>query len=111
MENAPEKPDRPDRPDSLAILGTLAQVEGPCIMISGELMLADGTTLNIGAAAKSRSEYLSELRMAGYAVVIYSPEELGTADARVLQNRLVELGNEAISDLQDCAAVDVPRGG
>lgn len=87
--------------DSLDILGTLAQVEGPCSVNSGLLWLEDGTTLDLNGAAKSRAEYLTELRLAGYAVVIFSPEELGTADPVFLQNRLVGLGNEAISDLQE----------
>lgn len=52
---------------------------------------------------------LSELRLSGYAVVIFSPEELGTTDPRGLQNRLVELGNEAISDLQDDSEMQVER--
>lgn len=43
---------------------------------------------------------LTDLRLAGYAVVTFSPQELGAADPKTLENRLVELGNEAISDLQ-----------
>jgi hypothetical protein len=49
---------------------------------------------------KSNQKYLNELRLAGYAVVIFSPDELGTANAKSLEERLVELGNESISDLE-----------
>lgn len=53
---------------------------------------------------------ISDLRSEGYAVVMFSPEELGTATAKSLENRLVELGNEAISDLQDFGESDVDDG-
>jgi hypothetical protein len=49
---------------------------------------------------------ISELRGEGYAVVLFSPDELGTATAKSLENRLVELGNEAISDLQEGEATE-----
>lgn len=87
--------------DTLEIIKTLADVDGPCSVHQGVLWLEDGTSIDLSQAAKSRAEYLNEMRLAGYAVVIFSPEELGTASSRTLENRLVELGNEAISDLQD----------
>jgi len=40
------------------------------------------------------------LRARGFAVVIWAPEELGEADARRVQDRLVELGHSVIEDLQ-----------
>ena len=104
MENKTEKM------DSLDILGALAEVEGPCSVHEGMLWLEDGTTFDLTVVAKSRAGYLTELRLAGYAVVIFSPEELGTADPRVLQNRLVELGNEAITDLQENVSIESPKG-
>ena len=86
--------------DSLNIIKTLAEVEGPCSVNSGVIWLEDGTSLDLSKAAKSKSQYLNELRMAGYAVVIYSPDELGGASAKNLENRLVELGNQVIDDLK-----------
>ena len=44
---------------------------------------------------------ISALRHAGYAVVVFYPEELGDANPRRLEDRLCELGVECISDLQD----------
>ncbi|MDT8992786.1 hypothetical protein RQP54_18075 [Curvibacter sp. APW13] len=46
-------------------------------------------------------QFLSELRSEGYAVVVFSPDELGTATAKSLENRLAELGNEVTTDLQE----------
>jgi hypothetical protein len=42
---------------------------------------------------------VTELRQEGYAVVMFAPEELSGVEPSTLQNRLVELGNEAIDDL------------
>ena len=87
--------------DTLEIIKTLADVDGPCSVHQGVLWLEDGTSIDLSQAAKRRAEYLNEMRLAGYEVVIFSSEELGTASSRSLDNRLVELGNEASSDLQD----------
>lgn len=54
-------------------------------------------------------QFISEMRSEGYAVVIFSPDELGSATPKSLENRLVELGNEAISDLQENMQADSPR--
>lgn len=54
-------------------------------------------------------QIVSELRIEGYAVVLFSPDELGTATAKSLENRLVELGNEAIEDLQECSSTEIPK--
>lgn len=40
-------------------------------------------------------------RLSGYAVVIFSPGELEGVEPTTLQNRLVELGNQAIEDLKE----------
>ena len=54
-----------------------------------------------------------ELRAAGYSVVVFTPDEVGEADPIKVAERLVELGNDVISDLHpkkesvadwDCAA-------
>jgi hypothetical protein len=47
------------------------------------------------------NEAITQLRLAGYAVVRFSPDELEGVDPHTLQNRLVELGNQAIDDLRD----------
>lgn len=47
---------------------------------------------------------INELRLAGYAVVVFSPSELdGGVEPRTLEKRLVELGNEAIDTLRERA--------
>lgn len=43
---------------------------------------------------------LRALRELGYAVAIWSPRELASADARSVEERVGELGNEVIEDLQ-----------
>lgn len=86
--------------DTLNIIKTLSEVEGPCSVHEAMLWLEDGTSFDLSKAAKTTSQYLNELRMAGYAVVIFLPDELGGASAKSLENRLVELGNQAITDLQ-----------
>ncbi|WP_157077151.1 hypothetical protein [Curvibacter delicatus] len=55
-------------------------------------------------------QLISELRSEGYAVVLFSPDELGTATAKSLENRLVELGNEAITDLQESISSESRKG-
>jgi hypothetical protein len=42
---------------------------------------------------------IHSLRMAGYAVVTFTPEEIGDADAMRVEHRLTELGNQVILDL------------
>ena len=42
---------------------------------------------------------LKEMRDAGYAVIVWSPEELGSASPDKVQDRSIELGREVISDL------------
>jgi hypothetical protein len=54
-------------------------------------------------------QIIRELRDDGYAVVLFSPTELGSASARSLESRLVELGNEAIDDLQEYSTEERPR--
>lgn len=40
-------------------------------------------------------------RVEGFAVVFFKPEELQGVEPTTLQNRLVELGNQAIEDLKE----------
>lgn len=44
--------------------------------------------------------YARQLRKHGFAVVVFTPSELGGADPARLENHLVEQGNEFISDTQ-----------
>lgn len=44
--------------------------------------------------------YARQLRKHGFAVVVFTPSELGGADPARLENHLVEQGNEFISDSQ-----------
>ena len=44
---------------------------------------------------------IQELRDEGHAVIIWTPEELGTASANRVQDRSIQLGQEVIDDLQD----------
>ena len=55
-----------------------------------------GSSQELGTQDKK----IEDLRKAGYAVVIFSPDELGTASSKSVEDRLVELGNEVIADLQ-----------
>lgn len=54
-----------------------------------------------GETISAQHQTIFSLREQGYAIVVFSPDELGSATSSSLENRLVELGNEAISDLQD----------
>lgn len=53
---------------------------------------------------------LTEMQLEGYAIVVFSPEEIGTATAKSVENRLVELGNEVISDLQESHPTENQKG-
>ena len=44
---------------------------------------------------------IQELRHEGYAVIIWTPEEVGSASVNRLQDRSIELGWEIIEDLKD----------
>ncbi len=44
---------------------------------------------------------ISELRHLGYAVVVFYPEEVGTANPQKVEDRLVELGWDVISALEE----------
>src|SRR5690606_33458800 len=46
-------------------------------------------------------ETIRQLRAEGFAVIVWAPEELGTADPRRVEARSIELGNEVIEALQD----------
>lgn len=49
---------------------------------------------------KEQRQVLAELRHQGYAVIIWSPEELGDASVNQVQDRSIELGHRVIEDLQ-----------
>lgn len=100
----------PEKMDCFAIMEALANVEGPCTMSDGLLWLEDGTTLDIQGAAKNFSQYLAELRLAGYAIVAFTPDELGNADARDFENRLLELSSEVVADLQLSKSTEAMKG-
>ena len=48
---------------------------------------------------EEQKKAIKELRHAGYAVIVWTPEELGEADAKRVQDRSIELGHEVIEDL------------
>ena len=41
------------------------------------------------------------LRSDGYAVIVWSPEELDEVSARLVENRSIELGHQIIDDLTE----------
>jgi hypothetical protein len=49
---------------------------------------------------------ITQMRLAGYAIVRFSPEELTGVEPKTLENRLVELGNQAIEDLRETPDID-----
>lgn len=51
----------------------------------------------------AQQQAVNELRDAGYVVIIWTPEELVglNGDTRYFENRTIELGNEAIIDIQE----------
>jgi hypothetical protein len=44
---------------------------------------------------------LASLSSEGYAVIVWTPEELGDVSARVVENRSIELGQEVIDALTE----------
>lgn len=46
---------------------------------------------------EAQQEVINELRDAGYCVVIWTPEELGDADADNLESIVTERGNDYLS--------------
>jgi hypothetical protein len=49
---------------------------------------------------EAQRKVLAELRSEGYAVVVWSPEELRGANPSRVQDRSIELGHEVIEGLQ-----------
>ena len=45
-------------------------------------------------------EVINQLRLAGYAIIVWTPEELGDASPKRVEDRSVELGWDVINDLQ-----------
>ena len=50
--------------------------------------------------SKQQQEVLQELRHQGYAVIVWSPEELDSANPRRVEDRSVELGWDIIGGLK-----------
>lgn len=44
---------------------------------------------------------IASLSREGYAVIVWTPEELGNVSARLVENRSIELGHEIINDLTE----------
>lgn len=65
--------------------------------------VVDHFIINVEAGSRLSSTNLTVemLRQQGCAVVIFTPEELGSADQLTVQNRLAELGQQVISDLRE----------
>ena len=49
---------------------------------------------------EEQRKVIEELRHEGYAVIVWTPEELGTASVNRVQVRSIEIGWEIISDLR-----------
>lgn len=47
---------------------------------------------------------LRALRQSGYAVVVFTPEEVGVADASALEDIMVEGGNNFLVEENECFA-------
>lgn len=47
---------------------------------------------------KEEHEFIRSLRSRGFAVIIWSPEELGNASAKLMQTASIELGYEIIDE-------------
>lgn len=59
---------------------------------------ADFNEENLRAVA---AQAIHQLRLDGHAIVRFQPSELHGVEPRLLQNRLLELGNQAIEDLRE----------
>lgn len=46
-----------------------------------------------------QTQAIAELRDAGYAVAVFKPEELGSADSSKVEDRMVEVGWDVIASL------------
>ena len=44
---------------------------------------------------------IQALRHEGYAIIVWTPEEVGTANPRKVEDRQIEMGWDVISDLQE----------
>lgn len=59
----------------------------------------EATSNELWQLPKATRDAIAEMRSHGYALVMFSPEEVGNADRVAVESRLVELGNEVINDL------------
>lgn len=64
---------------------------------------ADFIAENLQAVA---DQAIHQLRLEGHAIVRFQPSELHGVEPRLLQNRLVELGNQVIDDLRESDPVE-----
>lgn len=46
-------------------------------------------------------DVINALRNKGYAIIVWTPEELGSANPRRVEDRSIELGHGVIDDLQE----------
>jgi hypothetical protein len=58
-------------------------------------------TKRTGTMTELEKQVLRDLRSRGYLVVTWTPEEIGTANLRVLEDSVVEHGNRVIEGLTD----------
>lgn len=58
------------------------------------------------------AQAIHQLRLEGHAIIRFQPSEFHGVEPRLLQNRLVELGNQAIEDLcEDSPGAQLDEGG
>lgn len=59
------------------------------------------TQTPLGVLTDEQCKMLSDLRHDGFAIICWTPEEVGTANPRRVEDRSVELGWDVINDLSD----------
>lgn len=52
---------------------------------------------------KAQQAAIRDLRHAGFAVIVWHPEELGDADPKHVEDRSIEYGHEVIKTLKEMA--------
>lgn len=96
------KADLLQQADEYESRGALNMARASRLRRAADELTNPGCSAGLAQAAEIASlrESARKLREYGYAVTIFSPDELGQTSPESLQNRLIELGNEAIDDLQ-----------
>jgi hypothetical protein len=104
----PEGWDEGDGPNIFK--GHLIEVDGKHIKV---YKLGDGWCWNhgervddlkpeaIAGMTAEQTKVVRELRHAGYAVIVWTPDEVGTANPRKVEDRSISLGWDVIGDLKD----------